>query len=114
MTDDAVPDELDVAGQAVEYGDRAAIVRGSERITLPSGETHVRLWIDVDDPADVTDFEDLATPDWLKGASWSLALEMSDSAEEFAGNLGWGDPEDLQLMVEVLGHEDEFAGDLDE
>lgn len=69
--------------------------------------------IDVDDPEDATEFEDLATPDWLKGASWSLALEMSDNAEEFAGNLGWGDPEDLQLMVEVLGLEDEFAGDPD-
>lgn len=70
--------------------------------------------IDVDDPADATEFEDLATPDWLAEASFHVALEMSDSAEEFAGNLGWGDAEDLQLMVEVLGLEDEFAGDPDE
>ena len=70
--------------------------------------------IDVDDPADATEFEDLATPDWLAEASFHVALDMSDDAEEFAGNLGWGDPEDLQLMVEVLGLEDEFAGDPDE
>lgn len=69
--------------------------------------------IDVDDPADATEFEDLATPDWLAEASFHVALEMSDSAEDFAENLGWGDPEDLQLMVEVLGLEDEFAGDPD-
>lgn len=70
--------------------------------------------IDVDDPADATEFEDLATPDWLAEASFHVALDMSDDAEEFAGNLGWGDPKDLQLMVEVLGLEDEFAGDPDE
>lgn len=66
--------------------------------------------IDVDDPADATEFDDLATPDWLAEDSFHLALEMSDDAEEFAGNLGWGDPEDLQLMVEVLGL-DAFGGE---
>ncbi|QBI90063.1 uncharacterized protein ChaoS9_290 [Halobacterium phage ChaoS9] len=69
--------------------------------------------IDVDDPADATEFEDLATPDWLAEASFHVALDMSDDAEEFSGNLGWGDPEDLQLMVEVLDLEHEFAGDPD-
>ena len=90
------PDQKDGAeGDVDEEADRVAAV------------------IDVDDPADATEFEDLATPDWLAEASFHVALEMSDSAEEFAGNLGWGEPEDLQLMVEVLGLEDEFAGDFD-
>jgi hypothetical protein len=80
---------------------------------VDEGSDRVAAVIDVDDPAEATEFEDLATPDWLAEASFHVALDMSDDAEEFAGNLGWGDPEDLQLMVEVLGLEDEFAGDPD-
>jgi hypothetical protein len=69
--------------------------------------------IDVDDPADATSFQDLATPDWLTEASFHTAIEMSEDAAEFSENLGWGDPDDLQLMVEVLGLEDEFGGNSD-
>jgi hypothetical protein len=32
-----------------------------------------------------------STTDWLAEASFHVALDMSDSAEEFAANLGWGD-----------------------
>jgi transposase-like protein len=63
-----------------------------------------------DDPADVDSFEDLKTPGWLAEASFYVALDMSETAEEFAENLGWGEPADLERMVGVLGRDDELAG----
>jgi len=66
--------------------------------------------ITVADPADVDSFADLATPDWLDEGTFHAALDMSDSAEEFAENLGWGDPEDLRAMVDLLGVGGGFEG----
>lgn len=63
----------------------------------------------VDDPAGATEFADLRTPEWLAEASWEVALSMSDTADELAENLGWGEPEKLRVMIEVLGREDEFT-----
>lgn len=65
--------------------------------------------IEPEDPADVDSFDDLQTPEWLAEASFHVALDMSNTAEEFAKNLGWGDPEDLERMVELLGYEAELA-----
>ncbi|WP_133304651.1 hypothetical protein [Halonotius aquaticus] len=67
----------------------------------------------VDDPEDATEFSDLATPDWLLAKSFHIALELSDSSDDFAENLGWGDPEELRLMVETIGLEDELGGEPD-
>lgn len=62
------------------------------------------------DPAEADSFEDLDTPDWLVGTSFELALEMADTPEEFAEHLGWGEPEKLEAMAEVVGLEDELVG----
>lgn len=73
----------------------------------PNVDANVRAVIDVGHPDDVEGFEDLATPDWLDEGTFYTALEMAADADEFAEAIGWGDPEDLELMVDLLGLLDE-------
>ena len=66
--------------------------------------------VTVDDPEAAETVADLATPGWLTEASFHVALEMSDTAAEFADNLGWGDPDELRVMARVIGEADALGG----
>jgi len=61
----------------------------------------------VDDPAAVDGFQDLATPEWLDEGSFYQGVEMAAHIDELAEVLGWPAPERLDLIIELLGLEDE-------
>lgn len=56
----------------------------------------------VDSPDEVAGFGDLATPDWLREASFFTAVDEADNVDDLKTALGWGDPEDLSEMVRLL------------
>lgn len=60
------------------------------------------------DPQSEVSFADLGTPDWMVEASFYVALDIAATPEEFAEKLGWGNAEDLALMVALLDDLEEF------
>jgi len=71
-----------------------------------SREEHLAA-LGVDDPAAVDGFQDLATPEWLDEGSFYQGVEMAAHIDELAEVLGWPAPERLDLIIELLGLEDE-------
>ena len=92
--------------------------RDGDTDSAASGETEGsddqrQAVVTVDEPEAAETVADLATPEWLTEASFHVALEMSETAAEFADNLGWGDPEELRVMAEVIGEGDRLGGEDD-
>lgn len=65
-------------------------------------DVDVRAIITVDNPDEVDSFADLATPSWLDEGSFFSAVDMADDVDELAEVLGWHEPEQLTIVVDLL------------
>lgn len=96
-------DEFDADETDAGAGDDAASEDADDPVPLASVVT-------ADPPTDANSFDDLDVPDWLGESTFHIALQMSETPAEFAENLGWGDPNDLEAMVNIIGESEAFAG----
>lgn len=88
--------EEDVATTAVERVDDAAV----DSVDYPIPDA-VRL-TSVRDADTVSGFSDIDTPDWLDEGTFYAVLDTASSIDEFAETLGWGTPDDLRLILDLL------------
>lgn len=59
------------------------------------------------DSAEVSDFHDVETPDWLDEASFYQAVDMAVDLEDLQNTLGWEDIHRLEVVVDLLDVEED-------